>query len=196
MIPKQSEKRKKAIADGTWKPKPRKPIARKPFGKVLAGSPAASKLIARAFGKGKQGSRSKVMKEADKHFSEWIRLRDADEYGYILCVTSGKRMHWRDADCGHWISRAKLAVRYDERNAHAQGKMSNRFQGGHFFEHGLAIERIHGAGTRDILEKKVLQWEGTGAQMKTADFQFIANTYRERVAWIRQHEPGKFRSAA
>lgn len=190
-LPQFSAKRIREIEDGLRHPNGKlKTDTRKPIPRVSAKN--AGKVLKRAFGRTPKASRSKAMKEADKWFSEWIRLRDADEDGYVTCITSGRRIKWRQADCGHWISRAKMATRYDERNCHAQGKMANRFQGGHFLEHGLAIERIHGAGTRAILEAKAMR----ECKMTTADFQFIANTYKERVAWQRQHEPGKFTKAA
>jgi hypothetical protein len=49
---------------------------------------------------------------------------------------------------------------------------------------------------RGTLEAKVVKWRATNAAMKTADFQFIASTYKERVAWQREHFPGKFTKAA
>lgn len=129
-----------------------------------------------------------AMKAADKWFSEWIRLRDADANGYAPCITTGKRRHWRDMDCGHYLSRAKQATRYDERNAHAQSGNANRFQGGHFMEHGLAIDRIHGPGTCAELVQLALQECRRSAQ----DFQYIADKYHAAVLVIREREPQKY----
>ena len=151
----------------------------------------ARKLVARAFGKAPKSDRAKWMKAADKWFSEFIRLRDSDENGIATCITSGRRAHWREMDCGHYLSRAKMATRYDERNAHAQTKMSNRFQGGHFLEHGIAVDRIHGEGTRVALELKALR----PCKMLARDFEFLANTYRSRVERIKEMEPGKYHRA-
>jgi len=64
---------------------------------------------------------------ADKWFSIYIRLRDADQNGYIICCSCGKRVFWRDADAGHFIGRKIRATRYDERNVHAQDRYCNRF---------------------------------------------------------------------
>lgn len=169
----------------------RAPLKRTAF-KVKEGR----KLVRKAMSRTPKGTRSKWMKEADKWFSEYIRLINADEMGYVTCVTSGKRMFWRDADCGHWLSRAKMATRYDERNAHPQAPMQNRFQGGHFFEHGLAIERIHGKGTRDELEKKVILWDATGGKASLDFFRNYAEHFREKVKAIKESEPQKYNRAA
>jgi hypothetical protein len=152
---------------------------------------AAQYLTMKAANKpSKSTGRAKAMKAADRWFSEWIRLRDSDENGMAYCVTSKKqvRRHWRDMDCGHWISRAKQATRYDERNAHAQGGQANRFQGGHFLEHGLAIDRIHGPGTREALELKAMQ----DCKRTADDFQRIADDYHARILVIRDREPMKY----
>ena len=62
----------------------------------------------------------------DKAFSEYIRKRDANEYGMIHCITCGAYIRWQDSDCGHFVRRGKDSVRFDERNSHAQCKKCNR----------------------------------------------------------------------
>ena len=39
----------------------------------------------------------------DKVFSGFIRLRDADDRGYVSCITCGSIHFWKDIDCGHYI---------------------------------------------------------------------------------------------
>lgn len=111
----------------------------------------------------------------------------------VTCITNPKiRKHWREVDCGHWISRAKESTRYDERNANGQSKQANRFQGGHFLEHGLAIDRKFGPGTREALEKKA----GQVCKRTVSDYLFIADTYAKRVALIKQMEPERYSRTA
>lgn len=162
---------------------------------VAAQAEMRGQVINEIFGKKKPlvplpaDARSRAIQAADKWFSKWIRLRDSDENGIATCVTSGKRAYWATMDCGHYVSRAKQSTRYDEMNCHAQSKMSNRFQGGHFVEHGNRIDELHGPGTAEKLRQKGLQ----RCSRTTEDFLFIANTYKQRVAWIAQHEPNKFK---
>lgn len=84
-------------------------------------------------------------------FSEWVRLSHADENGIVTCCTSGRRMHWKDADAGHFISRRHLATKFDERNVWPQSRMDNRFQGGRQYEFGLMIDKKYGKGTAEKL---------------------------------------------
>jgi len=68
------------------------------------------------------------LKKLDDAFSEYIRLRDADDNGYITCCTGGGRVFWKYADCGHYIDRGNMATRYHEKNCHAQSKEWNQFK--------------------------------------------------------------------
>ncbi len=126
--------------------------------------------------------------QADKWFSEFIRLRDSDDEGIATCITSGRRMHWRDLDCGHYISRAKQATRYDEMNCHAQSKGHNRFQGGHFLEHGRRIDELYGKGTAEMLGTKALMQ----CRRTVMDFRILAETYRIKVMEIEKKQPYKY----
>ena len=86
-----------------------------------------------------------------KVFSLWVRLRDADKNGMVTCITSGRRLHYKDADAGHFISRKHGATKFDEQNVHAQSRHSNRFEYGQQFEYSKAIDALYGPGSADRL---------------------------------------------
>tara|TARA_B110000977_G_C10968583_1_gene451416 strand:+ start:111 stop:515 length:405 start_codon:yes stop_codon:yes gene_type:complete len=76
----------------------------------------------------------------DKVFHEYVRRRDADnDSGYCKCISCNKPIHFTESDSGHFISRAKMATRYDEQNVHAQCRKCNRFEYGRQFEYSLKI---------------------------------------------------------
>lgn len=133
--------------------------------------------------------RQKAKAKADKWHSEWIRLRDAGPDGYLQCITCPRRIHWRDADAGHFLTRAKEATRYHEHNSSGQCKGCNRFQGGKFYEHEQAIERKFGPGTVAHLK----QLAGQKCKRTTSDYLFIANSRKAQVDRIKELEPGKYR---
>ena len=67
----------------------------------------------------------------DPIFSEYIRRRDADnDSGYCACVSCNKPIHFTESDAGHFLSRQKLATRWDERNVYSQCRKCNRFEYG------------------------------------------------------------------
>ena len=75
-------------------------------------------------------NRSKLVKKLDKVFSIYIRRRPCDENGYANCFTCGKRHHWKEVDAGHFMSRAKMATRWNEDNVQFQCKRCNGFRSG------------------------------------------------------------------
>ncbi len=139
--------------------------------------------------KSKKTDRQKAKAAAWKAFSEFIRLRDSDEFGRLQCVTCPRSGPWRSMDAGHFITRAKESTLFDERNVHGQCKGCNRFQGGKFLEHERAIERIHGPGTAQALKDKA----GRVCKRTVDDYQFIADTYKARVERIKEESPNKFK---
>jgi len=72
---------------------------------------------------------SKLKKELDKWFSLYIRLRDANEYGYTQCFTCGKVGHYKTGGMqnGHFQSRKHLSTRFDEDNCQVQCIKCNMF---------------------------------------------------------------------
>lgn len=112
-----------------------------------------------------------------KVFSEYIRLRDADENGFITCITSGRRVHWREADAGHFISRRHMATKYNEKNVNAQSRHDNRFAAGKQFEYALAIDKKYGNGTA---EKLLIQSKQT-CKLGQFEIDQMTKYYKEKV---------------
>ena len=68
----------------------------------------------------KKLTRSKLVKKLDAVFSQYIRLKDADEFGNATCFTCGKVDHWKKLQNGHFQSRKHYATRWDEMNCQVQ----------------------------------------------------------------------------
>lgn len=135
-------------------------------------------------------SRAKWKAKADKWFSEFIRLRDSDEHGRVTCVTCSHRGHWRELQCGHWITRGHEAVRYDERNCNTQCRGCN-YNGGQHLKHEGAIVNKHGYAVVEALTAKAKQ----ACHRTTQDYKFLAETYKARVDLIKYKEPNKYSRA-
>lgn len=84
-------------------------------------------------------------KELDMWFSIYIRMRDNG-----VCFTCGSKTFWKYQQNGHYVSRAVLSLRWDERNCNCQCPSCNVFKHGNMDEYALALQRKHG---KDILEK-------------------------------------------
>lgn len=90
----------------------------------------------------------------DGHFSDYIRLRHADIYGMVVCITCGKRLHWKEADCGHYVKRGHSATRVNEQNCGEQCKHCNRMRSGEEQAHRIYIDKTYGEGTAAVLKHK------------------------------------------
>ena len=89
---------------------------RKASAKLMYNSTFASKTTAKKpadkIGKRKVvRDRGYWKRQADKWFSEFIRLRDSDANGRVKCVTCSHTNHWRQLQNGHWITRGHDTTR-------------------------------------------------------------------------------------
>ena len=97
---------------------------------------------------------SKLKKELDKWFSLYIRLREANEYGYCQCFTCGKVGHYKTGGMqnGHFQSRKHMATRFDEENCQVQCVACNMFRQGEQFKFGMNLDAKYGEGKAEELE--------------------------------------------
>ncbi len=102
---------------------------------------------------------SKLKKELDKYFSLFIRLRDADDLGNVICFTSGRTYHYKNIHAGHFMSRKCLATRFCEINVQPQSAADNLFGQGKQYQFGKELDLKYGEGTAERLQQKSKQIE-------------------------------------
>lgn len=78
----------------------------------------------------KKPSQAKLKKKLDTIFSQYIRLKYADQNGMVHCYTCSTVKHWKEIQNGHWIPRNNLATRFSEDNCRPQCVACNMFQKG------------------------------------------------------------------
>lgn len=108
---------------------PKKPVKRSPLRSSVKKVKVSTKK------KPKARTRSYYVKELDKIFSVYIRLKNADKEGYCICVTSGRRIHWKEIQNGHFYSRKYYPTRWNEDNCHPQSMSDNVFLRGNYIEY-------------------------------------------------------------
>ena len=84
-----------------------------------------------------------LIADLDQVFSLYIRMKYADKNGIVECFTSGKKYHYKNIQCGHFISRSNLATRWLDQNCRPQSEYDNCLLGGNLavFERKLEEER-------------------------------------------------------
>jgi hypothetical protein len=83
-------------------------------------------------------------KRADDLFSQFVRRRDSNYAGRVRCCTCGHVGHWKEFDCGHYIQRKYLSVRYAEKNTGPQCRNCNRRKDGEQLRFCFYLERKYG----------------------------------------------------
>ena len=123
----------------------------------------------------KKPTRSKLIKKLDIVFSKYIRLSSADKNGYCTCVTCGKKGYWEKdiIDCGHFITRAAMSTRYDERNVAAQCSFCNRFRSGEQYKFSLYLG--------DKLSKELLNKSKQVRKFTTIELEQMIFDYGEKL---------------
>ena len=98
---------------------------------------------------------SKLKKELDKWFSLYIRLRDADDLGFVRCFTCLRFKHYKSGmQNGHFQSRSFLATRFDEHNCQPQCVGCNMFKQGEQYKFAINLDAKYGEGKAEELEIK------------------------------------------
>ena len=92
----------------------------------------------------------KLIKKLDRVFSKYIRLRDSDD-GHFKCCSCGQVKPYEQADAGHFINRRFMALRWHEKNVHAQCRYCNRFSEGAAAGYALFIIKKYGQNTLEYL---------------------------------------------
>lgn len=93
---------------------------------------------------------SGLIEDADRIFSQYIRLKNADEKGLVTCYTCPTTKHYTLMQNGHYIKRSNLYLRWDERNCRTQCPACNETLYGNMIEYSNRLEK-ECKGVTDIL---------------------------------------------
>lgn len=92
--------------------------------------------------------------ELDRIFSLYIRKRDSNKDGYGKCVTCPTIKHYTKMDCGHFITRGVMAIRWHPFNCALQCKSCNGFAGGEQDIFSKEINKRWGQNTSETFQIK------------------------------------------
>lgn len=125
-----------------------------------------------------------LQQRLDQVFSEYIRLRDANENGFCKCVTCGSMWRWQALQNGHYIDRRHIGARYDERNCNSQCSSCNIGLRGNLDKYKRAIISSYGVAVLEELESAKRSFE----KWTIADYEEKIAYYREKVKIIRKEK--------
>lgn len=96
---------------------------------------------------------STLKKKADTLFSIYIRLRYANDEGYVTCYTCGNTHFWKEIQCGHFVRRTHLSTRWKSKNARPQCMACNVWRRGHYDVFSLRLVEECGVGILEELNR-------------------------------------------
>jgi hypothetical protein len=102
----------------------------------------------------KQKTVKDLVKDLDTIFSQFIRLRVADNNGIVKCYTSGVFIHYKKSQAGHYISRRHYSLRWDERNVQVQSVSDNIYNQGNASVFAKRLQEQYGETILDELAAK------------------------------------------
>lgn len=119
------------------------------------------------------------MRKADQAFSLYIRTRDAQPYEgrAFRCISCGRVLPIEQADCGHYVNRQHMSLRFSELNCNAQCSHCNRFDEGNMqgYRRGL-IDKI-GLQKVELLESMKHQVN----KLSSFELEAIAKHYQAKT---------------
>ncbi len=122
------------------------------------------------------------LKNADKYFSLYIRIRDASENGIIFCIACGKPVFWKYADAGHFIKRQYKSTRFNEKNVNAECRHCNWLLQGNDINYAKGLEKKYGEGIIEQLEAA----KNRAMKMGRFEQKHIAGYYRYKFNQLKK----------
>ena len=118
-----------------------------------------------------------LIKEAQREFNAYIRARDAGK----PCICCGQPLGAGEVggafDCGHYRSTGSAShLRFDERNAHAQRKVCNRWGAGRAVDYRIGLVARIGLEAVEALES-----DNTPHKWRREELISIREQYREKL---------------
>lgn len=122
---------------------------------------------------------SKAKKMAWKAFSEYIRQKNADEYGLVQCVTCAWRGPWQEAQAGHFIDGRNNSVLYHEGLVHPQCVRCNLFLNGNKVKYTVFMAHKYCLTLDQIDELQNLR--SKSRPLKAVDHMEVYNKYTKLI---------------
>ena len=122
-------------------------------------------------------TRSDWMKEAQREFNRYIRLRDSGKSCICCGLPLGDQKFGGAYDAGHYRSVGSAPhLRFDERNVHAQRKQCNQWGAGRAVDYRMGLVARLGALVVDSLES-----DKSTRNYTIEDLKQIRDTYRQKA---------------
>ena len=118
-----------------------------------------------------------LKRKLDAVFSEWTRRRLAGPGGVARCVSCGAVKRWQELQCGHFVSRVRLATRWEPQNCAPQCSRCNVLLRGNAIGYARWLENRYGPDIFAALDDRSRQ----PVKFSRADLQTMIEEYQEKL---------------
>lgn len=124
---------------------------------------------------------SQLKKTADQLCSEYVRRSYADWKGNVQCFTCPKTAHYRQMQCGHYVSRVYTNLRWHLPNLRVQCPGCNIFKKGNMDEYAIRLERE----TPGILNE-LNEWKHRPSSPNTRkDLEMVIRDFKDKIKLLK-----------
>jgi len=110
--------------------------------------------------------RNYLIQDLDQIVSKFIRQLEADKLGNASCYTCGTIDHWKNLDCGHYVPRTVMNLRWDLRNMRPQCKKCNQLYYGNIIEFAKRLDMESQGLSTTLLEDSRLTKKWSREELK------------------------------
>lgn len=118
------------------------------------------------------GELQDLIDDLDAIYSKYLRIKYADSNGIVECYTCGDKSHYTTQDCGHYISRKHLGLRWDINNTKVQCKKCNQILDGNLKIYAEKLESEMPKITEYLHTQSTLVYKPTREELKELIFEF------------------------
>lgn len=113
----------------------------------------------------------------DKVFSEYVRRRFAGQSGLVACVSCSRVKRWQEQQAGHFVSRVRLATRWDLENTNPQCSACNVLLRGNAVWYARWLENRYGPSIFTTLDERSRQT----VKFTRADLQSMIDDFNAKL---------------
>lgn len=117
-------------------------------------------------------------KKLDAVFSKYIRQKYADSFGIVKCYTCPKAAPISELQCGHFVPRQYLSLRWDERNCRPQCYACNMLYNGQPSAFAARLEAETPGIVKELegKRKEIRQWTIPELEKEASMYQSLLKT--------------------
>lgn len=122
-----------------------------------------------------------LINDLDILFSQYIRLKYADKNGNVKCFTCDTEKNWKEMQNGHFIPRANMFIRFDERQCRPQCEICNCHKHGNISQFSKRLNEEQIGITEILYEEATTVYKYTRTELK----ELIA-LYTKKVMFMKE----------